>query len=194
MTTPVIAQAYRGITNWFDCSKCLGVSQDFNDGVVVGISVGVVVLLFYWLLRRLLRRRTMCEGITITGEHGDVFITVNAVYEFVRRILYEFAEASLQSVNLTQKKSGLSMQVGIAVVPNTDLVPLRDRLQGRIIADAEQRMGITLPLRVHLSIRSLEADEGKIARRSRKGNPDAPNDSQSAGSAAAPDDVESSVI
>jgi hypothetical protein len=63
----------------------------------------------------------------------------------------------------------LVLNVELAVVPDTDLVPLRDVLQQRIIRDASEKLGIQMPLRVNITVRSVQADERKIAKKARKG-------------------------
>ena len=143
-------------------------SLAYGDGFVAGVAVAVALWLAVWLVKRLLRGGTKRRGITIPGERGDLFIALPAMYEFVKRILGDFSETELQTVRLHEHRKHIQMAVVVGVTPGTNLIPLRDSLQTRIIADAAESLGLQSPMRVDIQIRSMEADEAKIAKRNRK--------------------------
>ena len=157
---------YRRFAGWL--AERIGVTADFNEGFVAGIALVLVLLLLYVWVRHRREHPGGSKGITVSGEQGDLFITLNAVEEFVTRILYEFDEAALEGLTLRQRHEELVLNIDISAVPEADLVPLRDALQGRIIRESQERIGLPGPIRVNVAVRSLEADREKIARRSRK--------------------------
>ena len=80
------------------------------------------------------------------------------------RILGEFTDASLRSVTLQRRGRGLKLTVNADVLPNTDLIRLRERLSDRIFAEARGKIGLGDRLQlVDVSIRIYSAKEGRIA-------------------------------
>ncbi|MCF7854123.1 MAG: hypothetical protein K9N51_04935 [Candidatus Pacebacteria bacterium] len=156
------------LTGWFNLERWFGVTASFEDGFVTGIAVFLACMLLIWLVYRCFGRSVRCKGLSVAGENGDLFITLTAVEEFVRRIMYEFEEASLRNIGMRTHKQLLVLDVEVGVVPGTDLVPLRDVLQRRIIADASQKLGLDRPVRVNIRVRSMEANQDKIAKETRK--------------------------
>ncbi len=163
-----LTECYDWLTGWIRMESWLGVSSGFQDGFVAGVALSLVAALLLLALVHRIRHRTACKSVTVKGEQGDLVVTLNAVREFVKRILHDFGDTSLQALRLRHARSGLVMTVEVAVVPDTELVPLRDMLQERIIKDAAAQLGLSMPLRVNIQVRSLEADQAKIARKIRK--------------------------
>lgn len=163
-----LAERYEALFQWLPLNTWLGVEAEFKQGLLAGILLVLVLVVLVWAVKWRVARRPSAKGIVVPGEGGDLFITLNAVEEFVTRIMHEFDEASLRSVGLTARSQQLVLNVDIAVVPNTDLVPLRDVLQRRIISGAEEKLGINRPVRVNIRVRSFDADPEKIMKSSRK--------------------------
>ena len=124
----------------------------------------LIVLLLWALVKVRLARHQRCKWISIEGERGDMFITINAIREFVKRILSDFEETSLEGIKLRQRGNSLIMNIEIAVLPDIDLVPLRDALQSRISEESLNRLGITQNLRVNIIVKSVAASEKKAGR------------------------------
>lgn len=160
-------------------------------GLVLGALVVVLIVVLAWLLRVMRRWRHRSHGIDVRGENGDLSITINAVREFVRRVLSEFHEVSLQGVSVNDKGRQITFNVELEVTPDADLMPLRDQIQQRILSGARERLGIESPMRVNLAVRSMEADSRKIMKADRRaiGN-QTRTSSQAAGPVAAGADAE----
>ena len=159
---------YDTLTGWIDLPQRFGVGAEFEDGFLAGIALALVAAALLWLAARPLRRRRACREVTVKGDKGDLIITATAIREFITRIILEFENAALRSVRLRQSRGGIVMWVEIAAVPDADLVPLRDMLQERIIQDAAAKLGLGMPLRVNVQVKSMEADQQKISKRTRK--------------------------
>jgi len=133
-------------------------------GVVVGLVLALLVLLFLWARRRGGRSR----GVLIAEDAGNLFITAGAVREFVAGIVAEYGEASLSGVVLSETRAGYVLTITLDLLPDTAVVPLRDRLREQIVREAAARLGVQGPLKVNFTVRSLSASERRIARASRK--------------------------
>ena len=162
-----LTEFYEGLTGWLNLSGWFGVSPEFENGFVSGAGLLLALILIWVLIRMRINRRERCREITITGERGDMVITANAVREFVKRILGEFAETSLEGIKLKQRGNTLVLVTEVIVLPDIELVPLRDAIQGRIVEEAQTRLGIDRPFRVNVVIKSVEASERKVGRQSR---------------------------
>ena len=139
-------------------------TDGFRAGLLLGLLLVLAILLLVlvvWLVMYWARRRHLCRGIPVQGEDGDLFITVNAMREFVVQVVGEFAEASLASVVLLEKEDSLVLDIALSVRPDTHIVPLVELLRERIMTGARERMGVGRPLKVNVSIGSLSAKERK---------------------------------
>jgi hypothetical protein len=140
----------------------------FWRGLVFGVVLWILVYVALGLVKLVFFQRKKTRSVTINGESGDLVITINAVEEFVRRILTDFHEASLGSLDIRENKGTLVFNVNVQVIPDAELIPLREAVQQRIAEDARQRLGIENPLRINLTIQSMEADGRKIEKADRK--------------------------
>jgi len=140
----------------------------FNEGFMTGLSAGLILVLLVCLLLAAMRGRRRCRGVTVAGENGSLFVTVNAVREFVARILCDFKETALHGVELRRRRGVLKLILDLEVLPDTAILPLAERLRERLISEAESKIGISSGLQVDLVVRSLSANEDKIAKQARR--------------------------
>ena len=145
----------------------------FGEGFTVGLAIALLLALVLLLIASLLHGRRRCRGVTIPGENGTLFVTVNAVREFVSGVLAEFREAALRGVELRKKRGGLLLTVELAVLPDTAILPLSEKVRARLLEEAGQKIGLDRDLQVNITVRSLSAREEKIARQARKARPPA---------------------
>jgi len=137
-----------------------GMAGDYGwlpEGFLTGVSLGIIAVLLFYLLVLIIRRRRRSRGITITGEVGDLYITANAVREFVKRVMDEFGEVNLRHAILRQTGKGYFMRISIDVAPDTEVVPLVEQIRNRIIQQAAVKVGMDLPLKVNVVVRGYAA-------------------------------------
>lgn len=140
----------------------------FREGFVIGLMLGLVLVLTGTWVALVWNRRRQAGGVLLPGEKGDLFISANALREFVARVLYEFGEASLNSVRILDTRPGLTLSLSIDVLPDTAVVPLVQEVRTRILQQAVEKAGIERPLRVDVTVRSYMAKERKIAKGTRR--------------------------
>lgn len=150
------------------------VCSSLSDGFLIGITLGLIVVLVVMVIAAVLRRRHRCRGIALAGEFGNLLVTPVAMREFVTRVLSGFREASLQGVAIYEKRGMIILNVEIAVLPDTAIPSLAERIRGRLVAEAAEKMGLETGLRVDVTVRSVQAREDKIARQHRKASPTRP--------------------
>ena len=127
------------------------------EGFITGIGLGIVAVLLFFLLVLIIRRRRRSRGITITGEAGDLYITANAVREFVKRVIDEFGEVNLRNAILRQTAHGYFLRISIDVAPDTEVVPLVEQIRNRIIQQAAIKVGMDKPIKVNVVVRGYSA-------------------------------------
>jgi hypothetical protein len=163
------------ITEWLSSFKEIVQTRGVVEGFVAGLALGFVLpmgVIILWKLASYKRRR--CREIVISGQDGDLHISVNAVREFVRRIITEFREAELKTVALRRRGARKIINVSLNVVPGTDLVGLQNTVAERIKSEAAKKLGLDRELgRVNVWVYEYSADEDKIAKRARKVQPEA---------------------
>ena len=143
-------------------------NADFVLGLDWGILVSLLVVFLIVLLVWVHRRRGHSRGVLIAEDAGNLFITVAAVREFAAGIVAGFGDASLNSVTLSEAHGGYVLTLALDLLPETAVVPLRDQLRERIVKEAAERLGIQGPLKVNFIVRSLSANERRIAKASKK--------------------------
>ncbi len=149
-------------------SETFDVSPDYVHGILLGAALIILLLILIRLLRRVFFGKRKLKGVTVPGSAGNLFVTMHAIRQFIQRILYEFDEVSLSSVTVTQRRGEILFAIDLEVTPDVELVPLRDQIQQRVIEDAERRLGLGLPVKVNLDIRSIQANSRKLSRAEKK--------------------------
>ncbi|MFO7821674.1 MAG: hypothetical protein R6V56_06460 [Lentisphaeria bacterium] len=169
----ILNNLYDQATEWCNLTAWFGVEPAFQSGFLAGIALLLAAILLCVIIRMRFSRRKRCKGITIAGDSGDMFITLSAIREFVKRILGEFDETSLEGIKLRQRRNTLTLIMDVAVLPDVELVPLRNAMQGRIVEEAQNQLGIDQPFQVHVTVKSVEASEKKVGakRTSHKNQP-----------------------
>jgi len=126
-----------------------------KDLFVRGIGVGMALALLCLLGVLILRRSRCSRGISIHGETGNLYVTQNAIREFVVAVMEEFSEAALYAVSLCEKGNGYTMRIVIQVSPSAEVISLVEDIRRRIIRQVTDKMGLENPLRVNVTVRSF---------------------------------------
>lgn len=140
-----------------------------GPGFPAGFAAGatLVFLLVLLVLVRRQRRRCRCRGVRIEGEGGELFVSLTAVREFVRRLVQDIDGASFHSLDLRRRQTGYVFDVSLDVVPESDLPALQERLNESLRSAAGRKLGIEGRVAaVNVAIHRLAPGGGK--RRSRK--------------------------
>ena len=122
-----------------------------------GAGVGMIVVLLVFLVILVARRQGRARGVLVVGETGDLYITANAIREFVGRVIGEFSQAELYGVALRQTGAGYTLKLALTVAPGTDLAPFVEQVRRRILQQAADKAGMDKPLRVNVVIRGFTA-------------------------------------
>ncbi|MEI8078376.1 MAG: hypothetical protein WCH61_01955 [bacterium] len=120
-----------------------------------GAGVGMIVVLLVLLVILMMRRQRQARGVLVAGENGDLYITANAIREFVGRVIEEFSQAALSGVALRQTGPGYTLKLALTVAPGTDLAPFVEQVRRRILQQAAAKAGMDKPLRVNVVIRGF---------------------------------------
>lgn len=163
------------ITGWFSSFMEIVHTRGVKEGFIAGLAIGFVLPMGILVLLKMNQfRRRRCREIVIQGRDGELHISVNAVREFVRRILAEFSEADLKSVSLRRRGARKIINVALNAVPGTDLVNLQATVATRVKTEAAKKLGLDEKLgKVNVWVYEYTADEKKIAKRTKKLKPEA---------------------
>lgn len=143
--------------------------QDLSDAVMCdswglwpgeflrGAGAGMILVLLVLLVILVARRQRRARGVLVAGENGDLYITANAIREFVGRVIEEFSQAELYGVALRQTGAGYTLKLALTVAPGTDLGPFVEQVRRRILQQAADKAGMDKPLRVNVVIRGFTA-------------------------------------
>ena len=122
-----------------------------------GAGVGMILVLLVFLVILMVRRQGRARGVLVVGENGDLYITANAIREFVGRVIEEFSQAELYGVSLRQTGAGYTLKLALTVAPGTDLAPFVEQVRRRILQQAADKAGMDKSLRVNVVIRGFTA-------------------------------------
>jgi len=145
----------------------------FKTGFSRGICLVLYVLLALIILRivvALFRRgRKKCREIVVVGEKGDLTVTVQAVRQFLARVLCEFREVSLRSVVIRARRSELTLTLEVEAVANAVPISLSEQIRERVFHEVGDKLGITDRLRrVNVNIPEWDANQEKISKARQK--------------------------
>lgn len=160
------------VSHYYEYLESVGLLMpvDMSTGFVLGFCVGggLFVLLYAWARIRMTAKAGRCDGVTVESDTGSLFISANAIREFITRIVSEFEEASVHSIVLRNRGETLRVRLRLEVLPETVVQPLSEELRSRIITRSDEQLGIEQPIQVDIDIRSLSAKAGRIARQRRR--------------------------
>jgi len=152
----------------FSVGSLLQFDPGFLPGFRFGVGLGILALLILLFVSVRLRMAGRCKEIRITGDQGDLLISLQAVREFVARVVARFREASLHNVSMHQSRTALVLRLVLEVLPDTKIQPLADEIRATIIREAAEQLGVRSDVRVDIAVRSLSASEKRIAKAARK--------------------------
>lgn len=138
--------------------RILGVGRDFEDGFFVAAALFLTIFLVLLLVKRLVSEKHGAAGIRVEGSKGNLFVTVNAVREFVARILQDFEGLRLKGLKLHTSGKKVTIVLEVGVVSANGLPALRDAVQARVIEEAQGKLGLERSPKVDLKIRSLKLE------------------------------------
>ncbi len=125
------------------------------------LALLLVLLVLVWSLIRQHRKE---RAISVSTENGDLLVSINAVKEFVSRIVREYSETSLRQVRIKTARDGIHFRLTLAVVAGTEIVPLVDKIRRQIQQKAERELGIEEGVRVNVVVKSLSSKGGRPGR------------------------------
>ncbi|OQC15664.1 MAG: hypothetical protein BWX73_01238 [Lentisphaerae bacterium ADurb.Bin082] len=140
--------------------------ESFTTGLLAGLALMLIVGLIVHLC---MKGSGACKLIHIVdGENGDFNITSSAVRSFLQRIVADYPQLDLNSIALKNTRNGLTLDLYLNVLPETDLVTLRKTLRERIYAELENKLGIAEQIKkVNIDIEGFDAKAEAIAKRNR---------------------------
>lgn len=158
------------LTNAALCRLPLCCEQFDAESFITGLLAGLALMLIVGLIVHLCRKSSgACKTIhIIDGENGDFTITSSAVRSFLQRIVADYPQLDLTSIALKNTRNGLTLDLYLNVLPETDLVTLRKTLRERIYAELENKLGIAEQIKkVNIDIEGFDAKPETIAKRNR---------------------------
>ncbi|HOG50684.1 MAG TPA: hypothetical protein PKY10_08845 [Lentisphaeria bacterium] len=140
--------------------------ESFTTGLLAGLALMLIVGLIVHLC---MKGSGACKTIhIIDGENGDFTITSSAVRSFLQRIVADYPQLDLNSIALKNTRNGLTLDLYLNVLPETDLVTLRKTLRERIYAELENKLGIAEQIKkVNIDIEGFDAKAEVIAKHNR---------------------------
>ncbi len=140
------------------------------EGFTTGLLTGLALMLIVGLIVHLCMKGSgSCKIIRMAdGENGDFNITSSAVRSFLQRIVADYPQLDLNSIVLKNTRNGLTLDLFLNVLPETDLVTLRKTLRDRIYAELESKLGIADQIKkVNIDIEGYDAKTEVIAKHNR---------------------------
>jgi len=142
-------------------------NHEFLYGIVVAVLLYLLLKFAIWAC---MTRK--CPGIPLHGEHGQLFITSQAVQDFVIRILADITEVEILRCTLLEARGGYSLQVSLRILHDSSMPELRKRIEQRILKQITERLGVDNVVQINLTLKDLSANERHIAKQQRKGMKD----------------------
>ncbi|MDD4098279.1 MAG: hypothetical protein PHC30_05880 [Lentisphaeria bacterium] len=152
------------------CSWFPGCDVFQLEGFTTGLLTGLALMLIIGLVVYLCMKGTgTCKVIRIAdGENGQFNIHSTAVRSFLQRIVADYPQLDLNSIVLKNTRNGLTLDLFLNVLPETDLVTLRKTLRERIYRELEGKLGIAEQIKmVNIDVEGYDAKAEVIAKHNR---------------------------
>lgn len=140
--------------------ECLFQDEQYlQAGFYAGLSIGLLVVLFGFLLILETRRRYRASVVQVHGDHGDLSITAAAVHEFVGHAMAEFESVTLQGTWIRRRGNGYVLKISGQIPFSVEAPKLTEQVRRRIIHLMREKMGLDKPIRVNITLRGYTAGD-----------------------------------
>ena len=134
--------------------------HEFIYGFVLAVLLIILFKLFIWSLSN-----KKCPGISLEGEHGELFITSSAVEDFIIRTLADKDEMVIDRVKLNRKGQNYSVSIFIRVAADANVSEMRPGIEKRILTQTVSRLGVDSIKTVNINLKNFSAKEKQISKR-----------------------------
>ena len=135
-------------------------NHEFIYGLVLAVLLYIILKLFFWSLKS-----KKCPGITLEGDHGELFISYTAIEDFVIRSLADKEEMVIDKVKLDKKGSEFSVSIHIRVSADANVSEMRPGIEERILTQTVSRLGVDNIKTVNIILKNFSAKEKQINKR-----------------------------
>jgi len=134
--------------------------HEFIYGAVLAVLLIILLKLFLWAVKG-----KKCTGITLNGEHGELFISATAVEDFVIRTLADKDEMVIDRVKLSKKSQNYTVTLTIRVAADANVSEVRPAIEKRILNQTVNRLGVDSIKTVNIYVKNFSAKERQINKR-----------------------------
>lgn len=163
----MINDYYTVISRWL--MQYFGVAaNEFDRGFCTALALVITALLLLivlGLIIKLIFRKPAVEGVSISGDNGDIFISRNAITGAIRQLQSSFPEFEVLKTALRMEKRQLVITLTVNFNPTAGtLIERVELLKRRIFSDLTTTFGIgtleRIDVRLHKTIDSSTSAPG----------------------------------
>jgi len=139
--------------------ECLFADAKYlQAGFYDGFAIGLLVVLCGFLLILEIRRRRRVSGVLLHGANGDLFITANAVREFVGNVMTDFRDVRVSGAWIRRRRAGYLLKIAVQIPFSVEVPKLKEQIERHLAQCLRDRMGVQKPVRINITLRGYTAD------------------------------------
>jgi len=139
-------------------------SRMFNSGFLSGVATAIgviVILLIIKIIIAIACRRKKCNGITMQGELGNIFVSTSAITAAIRTLECEFDALVIQKIRLIEGKNA-KVTICIQMIfdeKGGNFKLYSENFQRRVIAKLRDAFGIDSIDKVDIDNNTFNSDQ-----------------------------------
>lgn len=150
---------------WTDVIGFLRVAyEDINVRSIVGGVAAAIIFLSFVFARLISGGRQKERTIAFDNPSGRVLVSLGAVEDLVKRILYRLPEIKETKLHIVKNKKGIEADTRIVLKTEVSIPEMTGRLQELVKSKIEEVLGIEEPVVVRVHVVKIVSDEHKAKR------------------------------
>jgi uncharacterized alkaline shock family protein YloU len=137
------------------------VETDLKLRYIVGAISGMLILLCFSITRIISGVQQKERTIAFDNPSGRVTISLNAVEDLIRRLMYRLPEIKEIRPNIIATKKGLEVDARVTLKADTNIPDLTSRLQDLVRSKIQDIIGIDETVTVQIHVVKILTDENK---------------------------------
>ena len=138
-----------------------------------GLAVAVIALLLARILGWMFTSKK-CQGVDISGENGNLFVTTSAIEDFIIRSLADVDDMLIDKVRLVRKGARYAVIITLRVSGESNVSELRPIIEKRVLEKTQEKIGIDSIAEVNILLKNFSAKESQINKRHKLAMKEAP--------------------
>lgn len=144
------------LIDFFKEPTALNFQNEFMSGIILVVLIALVYLAIRVLIKLIFAKKTRrrCHGVNIYSEHGQLYITSNAIADLIKSMKSTFTHIDINRVDICSDNGSYILNIQISFdMGGGELTTQIQQLRVKIIADLKSIFGIEAVSEINVRLR-----------------------------------------